>query len=212
MDTVVQQIQTRLNRMGFHPFPIDGLNGPQTRLSIARFQLAYNLGRPLAVDGIYGPLTLGAIDEAEKTGKISPNFSINEVRSKGDRTAFIHRDLLKALETLRSRVGKPLGLVSAWRDVAHNRRVGGATSSQHTYGSVPELAELAMKNVVPRNVLLTAGRAADFNRGYISLENARDLNLFSGIGWRLDKGVRWVTHVDVRTSRSPSDPSIWQYK
>jgi zinc D-Ala-D-Ala carboxypeptidase len=212
MDTFVKAIQTRLNRMGFHPFPIDGLNGPQTRLSVARFQLAYNLGRHLAVDGLYGPFTLAALDEVEKQGKISPNFSLNEVRSKGDRTAFIHRDLLGALETLRSRVGRPLALVSAWRDVAHNRRVGGATSSQHTYGATPELAELAIKNVVPRNVLLTAGRAADFNRGYITLDDCRNLQLFSGIGWREDKGKRWVTHVDIRTNAQPSNPTVWQYR
>jgi zinc D-Ala-D-Ala carboxypeptidase len=210
MDTVVQQVQTRLNRMGFHPFPIDGLNGPQTRLSVARFQLAYNLGRPLAGDGQYGPFTLSALDEVENRGRISPNFALNEVRSKGDRTAFIHRDLLSALETLRSRVGRPLSLVSAWRDIVHNRRVGGATSSQHTYGPAPELQ--AIKDRFPRNSILTAGRAADFNRGYITLEDCRALHLFSGIGWREDSGKRWVTHVDIRTSTTPANPTVWQYR
>jgi zinc D-Ala-D-Ala carboxypeptidase len=209
MDTVVQQIQTRLNRMGFHPFPIDGLNGPQTRLSVARFQLAYNLGKHLSVDGQYGPFTLAALDEVDNRGRISPNFSLNEVRSKGDRTAFIHRDLLVALETLRSRVGRPLSLVSAWRDIQHNRRVGGATSSQHTYGPAPELQ--AIKDRFPRNSILTAGRAADFNRGYITLADCRALNLFSGIGWREDRGQQWVTHVDIRTNANPSNPTVWRY-
>jgi hypothetical protein len=153
-DTVVRAIQTRLNRMGFHPFPIDGLNGPQTRLSVARFQLAYNLGRHLAVDGLYGPFTLAALDEADKQGKnLSLILAINEVSSKGDRTAFIHRDLLNALETLRSRVGRPLSLVSAWRDIQHNRRVGGATSSQHTYGDAPELGRI--RDRFPRDAVLT---------------------------------------------------------
>jgi zinc D-Ala-D-Ala carboxypeptidase len=210
MDTVVKAIQTRLNRMGFHPFPIDGLNGPQTRLSVARFQLAYNLGNRLAVDGVYGPFTLAAIDEVEKRGKISPNFALNEVRSKGDRTAFIHRDLLDALETLRSRVGRPLSIVSGWRDIQHNRRVGGATSSQHTYGPAPELQ--AIRDRFPRNSILTAGRAADFNRGYVTLGDLRSMNLFSGIGWREDRGERWVTHVDVRTSATAGNPAVWQYR
>jgi hypothetical protein len=208
-DQFVKAIQTRLNRMGFNAGVEDGLNGPSTRLAVARFQLAYNLGNHLTVDGQYGPLTLGAIDEMDRKGKVSLNFGLNEVRSKGDRTAFIHRDLLKALEALRSRVGRPLGLVSAWRDIQHNRRVGGATSSQHTYGDAPEL--LAIKDRFPRNSILTAGRAADFNRGYITLEDAQALELFSGLGWRLDGGKRWVTHVDIRTSRSPKDPSIWRY-
>ena len=210
MDTVVNAIQTKLNRFGFHPFPIDGLNGPQTRLSVARFQLAYNLGNHLAVDGIYGPFTLAALDEVDKRGRISPNFSLNEVRSKGDRTAFIHRDLLRALETLRSRVGRPLSIVSGWRDIAHNRRVGGATSSQHTYGPAPELQ--AIQDRFPRNSILTAGRAADFNRGYITLDDLRDLRLFSGIGWREDRGKRWVTHVDVRRTATTANPTTWQYR
>ena len=208
-DQFVKAIQQRLNRMGFNAGVEDGLNGPSTRLGVARFQLAYNLGNPLTVDGQYGPLTLAAMDEVEKRGRISANFSLNEVRSKGDRTAFIHRDILNALETLRSRVGRPLSLVSAWRDIVHNRRVGGATSSQHTYGDAPEL--LRVKDKFPRNSILTAGRAVDFNRGYITLEDAEKLELFSGLGWRLDGGKRWVTHVDIRTSRSPKDPSIWRY-
>jgi hypothetical protein len=208
-DVFVRAIQRRLNHMGFNAGVEDGLNGPATRLAVARFQLAYNLDSHLTVDGQYGPFTLAALDEVDKRGKISPNFSLNEVRSKGDRTAFIHRDLLTALETLRSRVGRPLGLVSAWRDIAHNRRVGGATSSQHTYGDAPELNRI--RDSFPRNSILTAGRAADFNRGYITLEDAQKLELFSGLGWRLDGGKRWVTHVDIRTSRSPKDPSVWRY-
>jgi len=208
-DEFVRNIQRNLNIMGFNAGAEDGLNGPSTRLAVARFQLAFNLGNPLAVDGLYGPMTLGAMAEVEKRGNISPNFSLNKVRSKGDRTAFVHRDLLNALETLRSRVGRPLSLVSAWRDIAHNRRVGGATSSQHTYGDAPELQRVKVQ--FPRNSILTAGRAVDFNRGYITLEDAQALELFSGLGWRLDGGKRWVTHVDIRTSRSPKDPSIWRY-
>jgi len=209
-DVFVKAIQTRLNRLGFGPMVEDGLNGPATRLGVARFQLAYNLDNHLTVDGQYGPFTLAAMDEVEKRGRISPNFALNEVRSKGDRTAYVHRDLLDALETLRSRVGRPLTLVSGWRDIQHNRRVGGATSSQHTYGDAPELQRVKAR--FPRNSILTAGRAADFNRGYITLDEARDLRLFSGLGWRLDGGKRWVTHVDLRTNRSVDDPSVWQYR
>lgn len=209
-DVMVRSIQQRLNRMGFGPMGEDGLNGPQTRLGVARFQLAYNAGRSLTVDGQYGPFTLSAIDEVDSRGKISPNFSLNETRSKGDRTAWVHRDLLKALEALRSDVGRPLSLVSCWRDVAHNRRVGGATSSQHTYGEAKELEVL--RGRFPAGSHLRAGRAADFNRGYVTLDDARSLNLFSGIGWREDRGKRWVTHVDVRTSAESFNPRVWQYK
>jgi hypothetical protein len=204
-DVFVKSIQQRLNRMGFGPMDEDGLNGPQTRLGVARFQLAYNAGRPLAVDGQYGPFTLAAMDEVDKRGKISANFSLNEVRSKGDRTAYIHRDILKALETLRSRVGKPLSLVSAYRDEAHNRRVGGARSSQHTYGASPELERV--KDRFPAGAYLGSGRAVDFNQGYIRLADARNLNLFSGLGHRND----WVTHADLRLGVSTANPTVWRY-
>jgi zinc D-Ala-D-Ala carboxypeptidase len=206
-DVLVKSLQTRLNRLGFGPLVVDGLAGPATRLSVARFQLAYNLGR-LEVNGVHGPETLAALDAVEHNGKISPHFALNEVRSKGDRTAYVHRELLVALQTLRSRVGKPLSLVSCWRDVAHNRRVGGATSSQHTYGSAPELE--AIRSRFASGAFLRAGRAADFNRGYITLADARALRLFSGIGWRLDNGQQWVTHVDVRPG-NPANPTVWRY-
>jgi hypothetical protein len=207
-DEFVRNIQRNLNIMGFNAGAEDGLNGPSTRLAVARFQLAFNLGNPLAVDGLYGPMTLGAMSEVEKRGNISPNFSLNEVRSKGDRTAFVHRDLLKALDALWAHVGKPLGIVSGWRDVAHNRRVGGARTSQHTFGAAPELEAIRVR--LAPGAHLGAGRAADFNRGYINLEDARALQLFSGLGWRQD-GQQWVTHGDVRTNAQPFNPTVWRY-
>jgi zinc D-Ala-D-Ala carboxypeptidase len=208
-DVMVRSIQQRLNRMGFGPIAEDGLNGPSTRLAVARFQTAYNAGNRLAVDGQYGPFTLAALDFVDSSGKISANFSLNEVRSKGDRTAWIHRDILSALETLRSRVGRPLSLVSAWRDVAHNRRVGGARTSVPTYGSAPELE--AIKGRFPAGSHLLAGKAADFNRGYITLEDLKAMRLFTGIGWRRFDGKDWVTHVDVRPG-NPANPTVWQYR
>jgi hypothetical protein len=208
-DTVVRSIQQRLNRMGFGPMVEDGLNGPQTRLGVARFQTAYNAGRPLVVDGLYGPMTLSALDQVDSSGRISPNFALSEVRSKGDRTAWVHRSLLSALEELRSAAGRPLSLVSCWRDVAHNRRVGGARTSQHTYGSAPELE--ALRGQFPAGAFLAAGKAADFNRGYIELGALRDMRIFTGIGWREDRGKRWVTHVDVRPG-NPASPTVWQYR
>jgi len=204
-DTVIRVLQQRLNRLGFGPLTEDGLAGPATRLVVARFQLAYNLGSRLVVDGLHGPATFLALDEVEKAGKISPNFSLNEVRSKGNRTAYIHRDFLSALETLRSRVGRPLALISAYRDEAHNRRVGGARSSQHTYGASPELE--AIKSRFPNRAYLGSGRAADFNQGYIRLEEARTLGLFSGLGHRNG----WVTHADLRLGVPTSRPTVWQY-
>jgi hypothetical protein len=117
----------------------------------------------------------------------------------------VHRDLLVALERLRAAVGRPLGLVSAWRNPAHNRRVGGARSPAHLW-CASELR--AIQSRLMPGAHLFAGRAADFNRGYIRVADCRDLRLFSGIGHR----EGWVTHVDVRTTGSPDNPSVWEYR
>jgi peptidoglycan hydrolase-like protein with peptidoglycan-binding domain len=201
---VVRQLQRDLTALGFPVGTIDGVNGPATRTAVARFQVAYGWQR-LTVDGMYGPQTLGAMSHARSTGRMSPNFTVQECRSKGDGTAWVHRDLLAALERLRAHVGKPLGVVSAWRDPAHNRRVGGATTSQHTFGAAPELR--AIQSRLLPGAHLFAGRAADFNRGYIRVQDCVGLRLFSGVGHR----DGWVTHVDVRTTSSPDNPSVWVY-
>jgi peptidoglycan hydrolase-like protein with peptidoglycan-binding domain len=201
------QLQRRLTALGFPSGAADGVVGPMTRTAIARFQLAYGW-RNIPVDGLNGPMTLGALTQVESTGRMSPNFTVQECRSKGDGTAWVHRDLLGALERLRAHVGRPLALVSAWRDVAHNRRVNGAASSQHTFGAATELA--AIRARLTAGAHLHAGRAADFNRGYITLEDLTALRLFTGIGWRADGGRQWVTHVDVRPG-DPARPTVWRY-
>jgi len=201
---VVRQLQRDLTALGFPCGTIDGQNGPATRTAVARFQLAYGW-RPIGVDGLYGPQTLGALSQVGTTGRLSPNFAVSEVRSKGDGTAWVHRDLLAALERLRTAVGRPLGIVSGWRDVAHNRRVGGARTSQHTYGASPELQRI-QGSLLP-GAHLFAGRAADFSQGYIRLQDCLNLRLFSGVGHRNG----WVTHVDLRTNATPENPTVWVY-
>jgi hypothetical protein len=204
MDQFVAGMQQQLTAAGFPCGTIDGVNGPATRTAVARFQLAYGWQR-ITVDGLYGPQTLGALSHVQQTGRLSPNFTLAEVRSKGDGTAWVHRDLLAALERLRTHVGRPLSVVSGWRDVAHNRRVGGARTSQHTYGASPELH--AIQSRLLPGAHLFAGRAADFSQGYIRLQDCVNLRLFSGIGHRNG----WVTHVDLRTNATPANPTVWVY-
>jgi hypothetical protein len=211
MSDVIRKLQSDLNALGFPCGRVDGLNGPATRTGVARFQVAYGW-RPITVDGQYGPQTLGALNQVVSTGRLSPNFTVSELRTRTrhggpkDGTCWVHRDLLVGLERLRAHVGRPLGIVSGWRDVAHNTRVGGARTSQHTYGAAPELSRVP--GLVGGHVF--AGRAADFNRGYITLANARALRLFTGLGFVVDRGVEWVTHVDVRPG-NPSSPAVWRY-
>jgi peptidoglycan hydrolase-like protein with peptidoglycan-binding domain len=204
-----RDVQQALNDMGFDAGKVDGIEGAKTRTAVARFQLAYNRDL-LVVDAIAGPKTWDAIKTATSGGgRISDHFRTIELRSRGDQTCFVHRDLLGALERLRREVGKPLTIRSGWRDVRHNTSVGGARTSQHTYGSAPELTAIRVR-LDPASHL-HAGRAADFDRGYVTLEDARAMRIFSGIGYRKVGNTNWVTHVDVRTDRTPANPSIWVY-
>lgn len=204
------ELQSRLNRIGFEAGPVDGVPGPMTRTAVARFQLACAMpGHHLVVDAIPGPRTYAAL-EAVGDGRLAPHFHASEIRTRTraggprDGSCWVHRDLLRALEELRAEVGRPLPVVSGWRDVAHNRRVGGASRSQHTYGPAPELDAIAPR--LTRGALRVAGRAADIPRTYVTLDKLRAMRLFTGIGHR--DGL--VTHVDVRPG-DPTRPVVWRY-
>ena len=206
------ELQRRLAQVGFDPGPEDGVEGPKTRAAVARFQLACALpGHNLVVDGLPGPRTHSALRVACRTGKLSPNFTVAELRTRTrqggpkDGECWVHRDLLHALERLRShKGGRPVPVVSGFRDEQHNRRVGGAARSQHTYGQALELQPLVAR--IGR-VPTIAGRAADIPRNYIHVEEARALRIFSGMG----VAAGWVTHVDVRAGVPPESPRMWRY-
>jgi hypothetical protein len=204
-----RQVQQHLNDLGFSAGSVDGVEGPQTRTAVARFQLAYAMDR-LTVDAMAGPKTWAALDACAKSGgRLSPHFRVDELRSRGDRTCWVHRELLEALEVLRRNVGRPLMIRSGWRDRRHNTSVGGARTSQHTFGAAPELDAIRVR--LAGNADREAGRAADFDRGYATLDDVRDLRVFTGIGYRQVDRTNWVTHVDVRVGRTPQNPSVWVY-
>lgn len=83
--------------------------------------------------------------------------------------------------------------MSGYRDPIYNRKVGGATNSQHLYGSGSDLQPVA------------------------SVAAVRNLGVFSGIGYQERTGL--VRHVDVRgqdgapatTPGTPQHPTIWKY-
>lgn len=104
-------------------------------------------------------------------GDLSPHFSREEFRCRDGSAANPHPLLIAALERLRAETGgHPITIVSGYRSPAWNKRVGGATRSQHLLN-----------------------RAADLRSGVARLSQAQDAG-FTGIG--LCNG--WVVHVDVR--------------
>lgn len=105
------------------------------------------------------------------TIRVSDHFLEHEFRSKGNGDVRVEARLVWHLEKLRAICGgRPLRIVSGYRDPAHNRAVGGAKASRHMHGD-----------------------AADIPAGYATVEQARRAG-FTGIGRR----GQWAVHVDMR--------------
>lgn len=110
-------------------------------------------------------------------GDLSAHFSRREFDCKDGTRANPHPALIAGLERLRTVAGnRPVHIVSGFRTVAWNRRVGGVPRSQHLYN-----------------------RAADIPEGLVTLAQARAVG-FSGVGHKNG----WATHVDVRPGRFTS--------
>jgi hypothetical protein len=185
----VTDIQTRLNRWGFPCGKADGVLGPATKAAVVKFQYACNLGPHLTVDGVPGERTQAALANLPH---LSENFVVDELRSHGDGTCYVRRELLVGLEKLRDALNMPIHIISAYRDPAHNARVGGAELSMHKFGLAADIP------------------------GICGYRKVAGLQIFSGIGHR--NGA--ISHVDMRHNAgsnnktpqaSPIIPVIWAY-
>lgn len=176
-----------LRRVGFSDSQI------KSKSAVRAFQRGFGFGL-LATDGDPGPLTLSALEwSADRDGACTPHFFYREFRSKGDGSIRLHRDLPRGLEVVRTLLGRPITIVSGYRDPARNQREGGAPQSVHL-----------------------SGGAADSTFG--SLRSIMALGIFSGIGAGRDDRI--VRHVDVRGADStvpngsggrPNAPTLWGY-
>ena len=112
--------------------------------------------------------------------KLTTNFKVSEFAcSDGTDTIFISPQLVELLQKIRTHFGQPLTINSAYRTEAHNKKVGGATYSQHKYGIA---ADIVVKGVTPLEVAKYAQTLSP-NTGGIGL-------------------YKTFTHVDVRATKS----------
>ena len=82
--------------------------------------------------------------------QLTKNFKVREFAcSDGTDVIFISHDLVVVLQKIRDHFGKPVIINSAYRTPAKNKQVGGATYSQHLYGTA---ADITIKGVSPKDV------------------------------------------------------------
>lgn len=81
---------------------------------------------------------------------LTPHFKVREFAcSDGSDTIFISPDLVTTLEQIRKHFGAPVIINSGYRTETYNKKIGGATYSQHKYGTA---ADIVVKGVTPAEV------------------------------------------------------------
>lgn len=174
---------------------------------VRAFQRGFGFGL-LASDGDPGPLTLSAMEHsADRDGACTPHFSFREFRSKGDGSIWLHRDLPRGLEFVRTVTGRPITIVSGYRDPAHNRAVGGATGSVHLSGGAADGTFAPLKAIMALGIF--SGIGATTNDQIVRHVDVRgaDVSVPNASGGRPNRPTLWG--YDPRTGRAINAPAAW---
>lgn len=114
--------------------------------------------------------------------KLSANFTVKEFACKDGSDAVLTAPrLVMVLQSIRSHFAAPVVIHSAYRTPQYNTKVGGASHSQHCYGTA---ADISVKGQTPAAV-------AAYARGLMPD--------WGGVGVYAGQGF---THIDVRETRS----------
>ena len=136
---------------------------------------------PIAESGGNIMIPVHSYSKAKDGGrKLSQNFQVKEFAcNDGSDVIFISPELVTILQAIRSHFNKPVTINSGYRTPEYNKKVGGATQSQHLYGTA---ADIAVSGVSPKDVAAFAETLL-YNRGGIGI--------YAGF-----------THIDTRETKS----------
>ena len=113
--------------------------------------------------------------------KVSTNFSLHEFQCTGAGQVHNHvmldENLLQKLQQLRTAIGRPIIINSAFRCPQRNAQVGGSPNSQHMLGTA---VDIRVNGMTPRQVAAEAEKIG-----------------FGGIGI-----YNTFTHLDTRAGRA----------
>ena len=152
-------------------FDIDQTYDGQTRWAVTRFQKHYGL----TADGVAGPAVFKVLERLEDADGSTEHFDYSEFwqkKSSGcSRKANSYagtfeggavparqvknnvRKLMWRLEAVRAKGGdNPIGINSGFRSVAYNKCLGGASLSQHMYGTAADVRPAGISNRKQRDI------------------------------------------------------------
>ena len=82
---------------------------------------------------------LEVLGEGRNRIQLTENFGLWEFECKHCQAVKIHPELVRRLQIARDRIGRPIVITSGYRCPEHNRAVGGASNSQHLYGTAADV-------------------------------------------------------------------------
>lgn len=81
---------------------------------------------------------------------LAPNFKVKEFACKdGSDVIFVAPELVEILQKIRNHFGKAVNINSGYRTPTHNKKEGGATYSQHLYGTA---TDIRISGVRPKDI------------------------------------------------------------
>jgi len=127
------------------------------------------------------------------------SFSPREIACKGTGKLVVDTEAMDILQRLRTNLGKPLILTSAYRSPEHNRKVGGAKASKHMEGVA---FDVRMDNHDP-HTFEAAARAAGFSGfGYYPKSGFMHIDTAEPRSW----GTPWPLTATAWPTEPPRQP------